>query len=37
MITDDGDVFAIPDYELAMRALADPPRAGSLRLVQPLT
>ena len=24
MITDDGEVFAIPDYELAMQALADP-------------
>ncbi len=37
MITDDGEVFAIPDYDLAMQALADPPRAGSLRLVEPLT
>ena len=24
MITDDGEVFALPDYELAMRALAEP-------------
>jgi ATPase subunit of ABC transporter with duplicated ATPase domains len=42
MITDGGPdrggaVFAIPDYEFAMRALADPPKAGSLRLVQPLS
>jgi ATPase subunit of ABC transporter with duplicated ATPase domains len=37
MITDDGEVFAIPDYELAMRALADPPNASRLRLVEPLT
>jgi ATPase subunit of ABC transporter with duplicated ATPase domains len=37
MITDDGEVFAIPDYELAMRALAEPGRAGTLRLVEPLT
>jgi ATPase subunit of ABC transporter with duplicated ATPase domains len=30
MITDDGEVFAIPDYELAMQALAEPPApAGS--------
>ena len=37
MITDDGEVFAIPDYDLAMQALADPARAGRLRLVEPLT
>jgi hypothetical protein len=37
MITDDGEVFAIPDYELAMRALAEPDRAAALRLVEPLT
>ncbi|HEY5663958.1 MAG TPA: ABC-F family ATP-binding cassette domain-containing protein [Ilumatobacter sp.] len=37
MITDDGEVFAIPDYELAMRALADPAGTGRLRLVESLT
>jgi len=37
MITDDGDVFALPDYELAMRALADPDKAAALRLVECLT
>jgi ATPase subunit of ABC transporter with duplicated ATPase domains len=37
MITDDGEVFAIPDYELAMQALAEPSTAGRLRLVEPLT
>jgi ATPase subunit of ABC transporter with duplicated ATPase domains len=37
MITDDGEVFAIPDYELAMRALSTPPMAGRLRLVETLT
>lgn len=37
MITDDGDVLAIPDYELAMRALADPTSASRLRLVESLT
>lgn len=36
MITDDGDVLAIPDYDLAMRALADPTRAAGLRLVESL-
>jgi ATPase subunit of ABC transporter with duplicated ATPase domains len=37
MINDDGEVFAIPDYELAMQALAEPSRAGTLRLVETLT
>jgi ATPase subunit of ABC transporter with duplicated ATPase domains len=37
MITDDGEVFALPDYELAMKALADPTRVGSLRLAANLT
>ena len=36
MITDDGEVLAIPDYGLAMQALADPARAGRLRLVESL-
>ena len=36
MITDDGEVLAIPDYDLAMRALADPPNAARLRLVESL-
>ena len=36
MISDDGDVFAIPDYELAMKALAAPDRTGKLRLVENL-
>jgi ATPase subunit of ABC transporter with duplicated ATPase domains len=37
MITDDGEVFALPDYELAMRALAEPDKVGSLRLAENLT
>jgi ATPase subunit of ABC transporter with duplicated ATPase domains len=37
MITDDGEVFALPDYELAMRALAEPDRVGRLRLAAALT
>jgi ATPase subunit of ABC transporter with duplicated ATPase domains len=37
MISDDGEVFAIPDFDLAIRALAEPARAGRLRLVETLT
>jgi ATPase subunit of ABC transporter with duplicated ATPase domains len=37
MITDDGEVFALPDYELAMRALAEPAKTGSLCLAETLT
>ena len=37
MITDDGEVFALPDYELAMRALAQPDTVGTLRLAETLT
>jgi len=37
MITDDGEVFALPDFDLAMRALADPAGVGALRLAAPLT
>jgi ATPase subunit of ABC transporter with duplicated ATPase domains len=37
MITDDGEVFALPDYELAMRALAEPAKVAGLRLAAVLT
>ena len=37
LITDDGEVFALPDYQVAMAALADPARAPKLKLVKPLT
>jgi ATPase subunit of ABC transporter with duplicated ATPase domains len=37
MITDEGEVFALPDYDLAMRALADPASVGSMRLAACLT
>lgn len=37
MITDDGEVFAIPDYELAMQALADPENVKKVKLVKQLT
>jgi ATPase subunit of ABC transporter with duplicated ATPase domains len=36
MITDDGEVFALPDYELAMRALAAPGQVGRMRLAESL-
>jgi ATPase subunit of ABC transporter with duplicated ATPase domains len=37
MITDDGDVFSLPDFDTAMAALADPQRTASIRLAKPLT
>jgi len=37
MITDDGEVFALPDFDLAMRALATPDQVATLRLAAPLT
>ena len=37
MITDAGAVFALPDFELAMTALAAPDAVGSLRLAKDLT
>lgn len=37
MITDDGEVFALPDFDLAMTALAAPDSVGSLRLAKALT
>ncbi len=37
MIGDDGDVVALPDHELAMRALHDPDEVRSLPQVKPLT
>jgi ATPase subunit of ABC transporter with duplicated ATPase domains len=37
MITDDGDVFALPDYDLAIQALTEPTTVAGLRLVANLT
>ncbi|MCB1000850.1 MAG: ABC-F family ATP-binding cassette domain-containing protein [Acidimicrobiales bacterium] len=37
MITDDGEVYDLPDYELAMTALAAPDRIAGLRLAKNLT
>ena len=37
MITDDGEVYALPDYEIAMAALARPEQLVTLRLAKNLT
>ena len=37
MITDDGEVYSLPDYEIAMTGLAAPDRLSSLRLAKVLT
>ena len=37
MITDGGDVFALPDYDVAMQALSNPDSTASIRLAKPLT
>ncbi|MCU1398170.1 MAG: transporter related protein [Acidimicrobiales bacterium] len=37
MITDDGEVYGLPDYEIAMAALAKPDQLASLRLAKVLT
>jgi hypothetical protein len=37
MINDDGDVYALPDYEIAMTGLAEPTKLASVRLAKKLT
>ena len=37
MITDDGEVISLPDFDLAVTALAEPAAAGTLRLAKTLT
>lgn len=37
MITDDGEVFALPDFEIAMQALADPANVATVKLAKRLT
>ena len=37
MINDDGAVYSLPDYELAMAALSDPAMVSKLRLAKSLT
>jgi ATPase subunit of ABC transporter with duplicated ATPase domains len=37
MITDDGEVYALPDYDVAMTGLAAPEQLAQVRLAKPLT
>ncbi len=37
MITDEGGVFALPDFDVAMKGLAEPSKLASVRLAKPLT
>ncbi len=37
MINDDGEVYSLPDYAIAMKALAAPNDLSTLRLAKPLT
>ncbi|MGA1362424.1 MAG: ABC-F family ATP-binding cassette domain-containing protein [Ilumatobacteraceae bacterium] len=37
MVTDDGSVLGVPDYDLALAALSDPDGAASMRLVKTLS
>ena len=37
MITDEGAVYALPDFDVAMQGLAEPAKLGSVRLAKPLT
>ena len=36
MITDDGEVHALPDFEIALKGLTEPDKLASLRLAKPL-
>jgi hypothetical protein len=37
MINDDGDVYALPDYEIAMTGLAEPTNLATVRLAKKLS
>ncbi|MGE0878700.1 MAG: ABC-F family ATP-binding cassette domain-containing protein [Acidimicrobiia bacterium] len=37
MITDDGDVYSIPDFDVALQALNDPAKVATLRLAKRLS
>ena len=37
MITDEGDVYELPDYDIALAGLAEPDKLAGLRLAKPLT
>ena len=36
MITDDGEVYALPDFDIAIKGLTEPDKLASLRLAKPL-
>ncbi len=37
MITDSGDVYGLPDYDVALKGLNEPDKLATLRLAKPLT
>ena len=37
MINDDGEVWSLPDYEVAMKALAEPTKVATIRLAKKLS
>jgi len=37
MINDDGAVWSLPDFDVAMQALADPDNVDKIKLAKPLT
>jgi hypothetical protein len=37
MITDDGEVYELPDFEIALSGLSAPSTLSTLRLAKPLT
>jgi hypothetical protein len=37
MITDDGDVYELPDFDIALAGLSAPDELATLRLAKPLT
>ena len=34
--TDDGEVYALPDFDIALKGLTEPDKLASLRLAKPL-
>ena len=36
MITDDGEVYALPDFDISLKGLTEPDKLASLRLAKPL-
>jgi hypothetical protein len=37
MITDDGEVWELPDFDIALAALSNPAQTAQIRLAKPLT